>query len=523
MIKNPVLRGFNPDPCMICDNGTFYIANSTFEYYPGVKISKSKDLANWETVGYPLLNKKHINLQGSTRSCGIWAPNLIFHNGIYYLTYTDVKTWSPLPFKDTPNYITCSKSIDGEWSDPYYINSSGFDPSLFFDDDGKMYFVNMEWDYRKQGDKTFNGILLTELDPKTMKPISEPLNIFKGTERGLTEGPHIYKRNNYYYLVCAEGGTTYEHAVTVARSRNIEGPYEFHPNKHLATTWNDMKSPLQKVGHGSICEGPDGRWWLAFLCSRPLNQHMMCPLGRETGISEIIWKEDWPYLKNGSMLTTSLITTPAEEFEGYGEKKEEKPISYKFDSEEFKKDFQSLRIPCKYDILKDNILRIYGKESLYSTNNQSMLVRRQTEFSFVAETLLRYNPTSFHQMAGLIYRYSEENQFYFKVSYEKSTDKRTLNVLKFNKFNFTMGEEVEIPKDGDIYLKLEIENGYGYFYYSFDKKEYFKFPTLIESEIVSDDNEMALGFTGAFVGMACQDMQYENTYADFLSFEYKNI
>lgn len=517
MIQNPVLRGFHADPCMINANGKFYIANSTFEYYPGVKISESVDLANWTTVGYPLKNETHIDMKGNTKSCGVWAPCLKYHDGVFYLIYTDVKFWADMPFKDVPNYITTTTDIYGKWSKPVYINSSGFDPSLYIED-GKFYFVNMEWDYRKSGNDKFSGILITELDPKTLKPITKPVKVFTGTDREMVEGPHIFKRGEYYYLTSAEGGTSYEHALTVARSKDIYGPYEVHPQKHIISCWGDMTAYLQKAGHGNICESPDGRWWVAFLCGRPLNQHMNCPLGRETGINEVVWKNDWPYLKDGG-----LIPTPT--FEGYGNKKVVSHFEYDFKDKSFMNDFQSLRVPCKHEVLEDGTLRMYGGESLQSNHEQNMLVRRQDSFSFTATTSLDFNPDYFQQLAGLIYRYSEENQYYFRVSYNENTEKRTLGLIHFDKYDCTMtpeNEEVIVPDNALIHLKLTINKGKGYFSYSFDGEDFVKFNALVDSEKICDEYETPMGFTGAFVGMTCQDMQYHQKFADFKSFTYTN-
>lgn len=514
MIKNPILPGFHADPCMICVDDVFYIANSTFEYYPGVMISESKDLANWKTVGYPLVNKKHIDLKGDPKSAGVWAPSIQYHAGVYYLVYSDVKAWDKLPFKDVMNFITTTTDLYGEWSDPVYINSSGFDPSLYFEGD-KVYFVNMEWDYRKKGKEAFSGIIVTELSKQTLKPSSKPVKVFKGSKLGVVEGPHLMKRGAYYYIIAAEGGTSYGHALTVARSKSIYGPYELHPNQHLLTSWKESGSYLQKCGHGNLCEGPDGRWWVTFLCGRPLNQRMNCPLGRETGVNEVVWKDDWPYLKNGTLV-------PDVEFDGYGVKKEEKAKSYDFRSDLFNADFQSLRVPCSYEVKEDGTLRIYGKESLLSTHEQSMLVRRQDSFSFMAETSFAFAPDHFMQMAGMIYRYSEENQFYLRVSYDETIGHRTLNLLSFDHYQFSMGEkEIVIPDGSLIYERLVIEDGVGFFYYSFDGMNYMKFPQLINSELLSDEHETPMGFTGAFVGMACQDLQYRKAYADFKSFKYK--
>ncbi len=514
MIKNPVLTGFHPDPSMICVDGTFYVANSTFEYFPGVSISASKDLANWETVAYPLNEKRLLDMRGNPQSGGVWAPCLTHCGGLFYLVYTDVKVWAREPFKDTHNYITTAPAVTGPWSDPVYINSSGFDPSLFHDEDGRKYFVNMEWDYRKAGDGKFAGILLTELDPVSLKPISPARKIFRGTPKGLVEGPHLYKRNGYYYLLCAEGGTSYEHAESVCRSKNIWGPYEQHPHSYLCSTQNAPGAYLQKTGHGSICEGPDGRWWTAFLCGRPVDRTMSCPLGRETSISEIVWKRDWPYLKNGTLV-------PPKTFEGYGEKESAKPADYDFASKAFALDFMSLRTPAKYTLV-DGALRLYGGESIASLHDQNLLVRRQCDFSFEAITVLRFPFDHFQQMAGLIYRYNEENQYFLRVAYDEERGCKTLGILVFDKFQFSMplGDR-EIPIGDEVFLKVSINGRYGAFSYSSDGKLYYEIPYRIDASKLSDEYATPCGFTGAFVGMSCVDMLNKTAYADFLSFTYR--
>jgi xylan 1,4-beta-xylosidase len=518
MIKNPVLTGFHPDPSIICVNGTFYIANSTFEYFPGVAISSSKDLANWNSIPAPLNNPNMLNMKGNPKSGGIWAPCLSYSNGLFYLVFTDVKTWTFSPFKDTPNYIIRADSIEGPWSDPVFINCSGFDPSLFHDSDGRKYVVNMEWDYRKKDSAQFSGILLTEIDPTTLKPISKSVKIFKGSERGLVEGPHLYKIKDYYYLLTAEGGTSYDHAITVARSKNIEGPYELHPNTHLVSSKGALNSYIKKAGHGSLCQSSDGRWWTAFLCGRPIDESMRCPLGRETSIAEVVWKEDWPYLKDFTIL-------PPKEFEGYGEKSANRKIDYNFTDESFKSDFMSLRVPAQYDILEDGTLRLYGKESLSSFHNQNMLIRRQADFSFEAETCVFLPFNHFQKMAGLIYRYDEENQYYIRIAYNEEMGQKCLGLLLFDKNNFSMPlMENEIPiGNGKVYLRLTIRNRYGEFSYAKEDLKWHVIPYKIDASILSDEYAAPMGFTGAFIGISSQDLESNSSYADFYYFKYKSF
>jgi xylan 1,4-beta-xylosidase len=282
LVSNPVLPGFHPDPSIVRVDDTYYLANSTFEWYPGVEIHRSKDLANWEPLPSPLSEKRLLDMTGNPASCGIWAPCLSYDKGLFYLIYTNVRSWASGPWKDTPNFLTTAPSIEGPWSDPVFLNCSGFDPSLFHDDDGKKWLVNMEWDYRKKDlPDQFTGILLQEYNPAGKRLVGEARKIFTGTALKLTEGPHLYKRNGWYYLLAAEGGTQYGHAATLARSRAIEGPYEVHPVNPLLTSYNWPEYYLQKAGHASWCETPDGRTFLVFLCGRPLPGRRNCVLGEK--------------------------------------------------------------------------------------------------------------------------------------------------------------------------------------------------------------------------------------------------
>lgn len=522
MIANPVLTGFHSDPSMIFVDGTFYIANSTFEYFPGVRISASKDLANWESVAYPLSSRSLLDLAGNPKSGGVWAPCLSYCDGLFYLVFTDVKSFAKAPFRDTHNYITTAPAITGPWSEPVYINSSGFDPSLFHDASGRKYFVNMQTDYRVRGDGNLSGILLTELDRQTLQPISPPRKIFSGTAIGLVEGPHLYQKDGWYYLFVAEGGTEYGHAESVARSRQIWGPYEVHPQTHLLTTRYAPGRSLQKCGHASICQGPDGRWFTAFLCGRPVDGRVggRCILGRETAINEIVWRDGWPYLKNGTYV-------PDVSFEGYGEKADTPSLHcYDFQDPSFYADFQSLRVPCRHEILPDGVLRIYGGESPASTFSQNILARRQQDFSFAATTCVKsYYPDSFDRMAGLIYRYDETAQYLLRITYDESVKSRTLGILRIDHddFDLPLGKQEIVLADGPVYLRVSVHRGSGYFSYSYDGVHFTDIPYEIDATILSDDYA-ALGFTGAYVGMACYDLLYtQQSFADFSSFTYQAL
>src|SRR3712207_6513821 len=191
MIRNPVLPGFNPDPSFLRVGEDYYLATSTFEWYPGVQIHHSRDLVNWRLVAHPLDQAAPLDMRGDPDSCGVWAPCLSHDGERFWLVYTDVKRLDG-SFKDAHNYITACEAVDGEWSDPWYVNSSGFDPSLFHDDDGRKWFVNMRWDHRRRR-SSFDGILLQEYSPAEQRLVGPVRNIFKGSPLGLVEGPHLWK------------------------------------------------------------------------------------------------------------------------------------------------------------------------------------------------------------------------------------------------------------------------------------------------------------------------------------------
>ena len=222
-ISNPVLRGFESDPSMIRVGDTYYIANSTFEWWPGVRLHESKDLMNWNLLPSPINRTSQLNMRGNPSSGGVWAPDLSYADGKFWLVYSDVKVVNGA-FKDCTNYIITAEDIRGPWSEPIRINGVGFDPSLFHDQDGRKYLVQQTWDFREYR-HPFNGITLTEFDVSTMRLKPETARtIWEGTDVKLVEGPHLYRINDFYYLFAAEGGTVYTHQEVVARSESLD-PY----------------------------------------------------------------------------------------------------------------------------------------------------------------------------------------------------------------------------------------------------------------------------------------------------------
>lgn len=544
-VLNPILTGFHADPSICCVNGEYFIANSTFEWYPGVEIHRSKDLVHWTSVPSPLNDERLLNMAGNLASAGIWAPCLSFSEGKFWLIFTNVRSWNSGPWKDTPNYLTTADSIEGPWSDLVFLNASGFDPSMFHDDDGRHWLINMEWDYRKKFDNSisgtqFTGLLVQEYSVTKKHLIGKPKKIYTGSDIGFIEGPHLYKRNGYYYIACAEGGTGYEHAVTVARSKNLFGPYETHPVNPLISSYMHPELALQKAGHGSWCDTPDGRSYLVYLCGRPLPGTLNCPLGRETGFAEIIWKDDWPWVKqpDGSLknMPPEFVEIPgnAEELPGekdrnlIGKKADEycRETRYDFNNRDFLLDFKTLRYPVmgkkhkRFSIdARPGFLRITGGQSPVSNFEQGVLARRQQDFVFEAETKVYFEPNYFQQLAGLTYRYDEQTQYNLCITYDEELGK----ILQFQSFmleEFKMGAKLPLKKDAPVYLKVTANYDKAYFSYSEDGENWRIIRPELEVSKLSDEYG-GLGFTGAFVGMFCTDMAEYSHYADFEYFIYR--
>ncbi|MDB5458072.1 MAG: glycoside hydrolase 43 family protein, partial [Caulobacter sp.] len=394
LIRNPILPGFNPDPSIVRVGEDYYIATSTFEWFPGVQIHHSRDLVNWRLLTRPLRRASQLNMLGDPDSCGVWAPCLTHDGERFHLIFTDVKRYgrtsvggaSGASLRDFHNYLVTAETIDGDWSDPVYLNSSGFDPSLFHDDDGRKNLVNMLWDHRP-GHNRFGGVVLQEYSPAKRALVGDRQLIFTGTPLGLTEAPHLYKRGGWYYLLTAEGGTGWNHAATLARSRHLDGPYALHPDVHILSSRGRPDAPLQRAGHADWVETPAGETWAVYLCGRPLANRGRCVLGRETAIQPLVWSDDgWPRTVDGRgtpQLEVAGPDLPAHPFPPM-------PARAEFDDATLPIDFQWLRSPWPEElfslIARPGWLRLFGRESLGSLFRQALVARRQQAFCYDAET-----------------------------------------------------------------------------------------------------------------------------------------
>lgn len=510
-IRNPILPGFNPDPNILKVGEIYYLAVSSFEWLPGIRVYTSKNLVNWEHTTDLLTNQ--VDLQGNPNDCSIWAPQLSFYEGLFYCTYTDVKN-TTRPFKDCHNFLITSPSIEGPWSKPIYMTSSGFDPSLFHDEDGRKWYLNEIWDYRMTTSNKSAGIVLQEYDPKVQEMIGPVYKIFDGTELAKTEASHLYHHGDYYYLITAEGGTGSGHSVTVCRSKEVTGPYELDPDYPMLTASDKPDSVLKNTGHGSLVEGVAGKWYMAYLTTRPLLDKAAI-LGRETAIQEVVWTEDgWLRLANG--------TNAPEEFTMIETNEPVKQVSDTHFHDDFdsslEKEWNARRLmpdPSWCDLTsRPGFLRMISGESPQSNFEQHMLAIRQKDFAFEATTAFEFEPQTFNQMAGLFLYLNEQNYLYCYVTWDEEKGK-VLRLMQCLEGTHQLFDEMNALSDGVIDLKVSVDHDKGTFYFKTADENWIAFgPTF-------DLLFLAGGFTGNFIGIGVNDMdKKQGCYADFHFFDY---
>ena len=526
--NNPILPGFHPDPSIVRVGEDYYVATSTFEWYPGVCIYHSKDLVNWQLVARPLATTAMLDMRGNPDSCGVWAPCLTVKDNRFFLAFTNTRRFAG-DFKDTPNFFTSADDITGPWQAPIYVNSSGFDPSLFHDDDGKSYWLNMVWNHRPEGGRNnfsparfFGGVVCQEIDLETGALKGENTLIYKGSEIGLTEGPHIHKKNGYYYLTLAEGGTGKDHAVTIARSTSLLGQYETSPTHHpVVTSANSPNTTLKRAGHGDWCDTPDGKTVLVHLCSRPLPYRGRSVLGRETALQFLSWTDDdWPCLSHGGNHPQGHIDIPSEPQaanEYVDLTQSELPDTY-----------HSLRYPLPKDVAyrDENGFVLHGQESLGSWFEQSLLARRQQAFTYTYETTLDFAPTSFQQMAGLTCYYNSKKYFYLHVTFDEDNGRVLDLSMCLNNWHsqYPMTAPIVLPEKGTISLKASVVHDAVRFAYRTEGQPWQELGLTLDYSVLCDevgDGGADANFTGSFVGICCQDLTGQKLPAVFSSVNYQ--
>lgn len=485
--QNPVQRGFFPDPSVIRVGEDYYMVNSSFQYFPAIPISHSKDMVHWKIIGHAITNQDYLDLSDIPDSHGIWAPDISYHNGTFYIMATLRLSGEGIRGNNILHrqLVVTSDKPEGPYSEPAWLDVRAIDPSHFIDDDGSHYMIIA---------KGARAVPLTE-DAKQVA--GEPVTLWEGTGEPCSEGPHILKKDGWYYAIVAEGGTGYGHGINVARAKSLFGPYEPCPHNPVMRQ-KDPEALLQRAGHGMPVQTQNGDWWMYYLCGRR-NQGNYTTLGRESAMDPIRFTEDgWFYVNEG--MGPSLCQKRPK-LPDWPVKRQKR---FDFDSGKLELDWEFVRNPDYGTIsLKERPghLRIYTRDGqLFERRAKNILLHREQELCYTASVKLEFYPTLDGEQAGLTCYYSTKTYIRFSLCYEGG---RKLQLV----INRNMGEELkaEISEIEEKPVILKVETAYltRRFYYSYDEKEWVLAGILENCIYLCDEGvpEDRKRHTGTLVGM----------------------
>ena len=521
--SNPILSGFAPDPSIVRVADDLYLINSTFEYFPGIPVYHSRDLINWELISYAIHDPTQAELSGIKSSDGIHASTIRYHDGLFYVITTNNVDGNMV------NFIVTAEDPRGPWSAPYVLEGApGIDPSLFFDDDGRAWYVGNHM----PPDPEFNGqaeIWLQELDLEQMQLTGERHYLWRGCCQGVwAEGPHIYKKDGYYYLLISEGGTAYEHALAVAISKDITGPYQNNPRNPVLTHRQlSYDTPITGVGHADLVELRDGRWYAVALGWRLVDGRDGI-LGRETFLVPVVWETEHYWWKEEKL--TFPVFSPKTgrvelhfppPFDGTSQKSTDGLVD-EFNEPALGLEWNFRRAPVQdFYSLSDNegSLRLYLQQGAIAEKEQYSFVGiRQRHFEFEAVTQMTFLPSNETEQAGLIVIQNDKSAYLLTMTASDAGNQLQLSQSLYG----DVMALVEQPFDGDsIYLKVAgTYLDYG-FYYSTDDENWHEIGKGVDGTALSPNFLRGYNYTGAYVGLyASANGKVSDNYADFESFQY---
>ncbi len=494
--RNPIISGFYPDPTICRVGEDYYLATSSFEYFPGVPIFHSRDLVNWTQLGHALTRRSQLDLTHAKSSGGIYAPTLRHHQGRFYLVTTDTT--------GIGNFIVHTADPAGEWSEPIRVPLGGIDPSLFFHD-GRVYFAanGLHWAER--------GVYLTPIDLVTGAPRAEPRFLWAGIGGKFPEAPHLYQRNGWFYLLISEGGTEFGHMVTVARSRDLFGPYESCPRNPILSH-RSLAQPLQATGHGDFVDTPDGNWWMVFLATRPVGYPQAHHLGRETCLAPVTWDDDgFPVVNGGAPV-------PLKVGDSFAPLPATKPQRDSFSGRDLAPDWNFRRnpIPGAWAIESGLVLRCVAA-SLDDTAPQSWVGQRQRHFDCRVETELDFEPVHEGELAGLGVVMNERH--HTELIAGLSGGRRQIWMRRRVGSLITATATRPLP-DGAVGLRI-VANEHGYRMMARLEEGWCALET-VETRHLS--TEVAGGFTGVYFGLFATGSGRESaTSGRFAWFDYEAL
>ncbi|SDN22911.1 alpha-N-arabinofuranosidase [Halogranum gelatinilyticum] len=431
--QNPVLPGTHPDPSVCRVGSTFYLAVSSFEYFPGVALYRSDDLVSWEQIGHCFDRESQLDLSETETSNGIYAPTLRHHDGTFYLVTTDVGGQG--------NVLLTADDPAGEWSEPIQLDAPGFDPDLFFD--GDTAYLS----YADGPTLAETNVKQATVDLETGE-VGEPSELWRGIEGTFAEAPHIYEIDGTYYLITAEGGTHVNHMVVAARSDDPTGPFESCPSNPILSHRGDPMQPIKATGHGDLVSAPNGSWWIIFLGIRQQGGHPgWHQLGRETFLAPVEWVDGWPVV-NDDELVTLQMTVDSLPGEGTAPQRAEPARATRatFDGETLDSAFEYRRNPDEsaYSLTdRPGSLTLYGRTESLDDHGVTFVGRRQAHFDCQVDTRLKFDPAEGAE-AGLTVIADERHHYEIGVT---QRDGSTVAVVRLRIGDATE-TVVETPVEG---------------------------------------------------------------------------
>lgn len=486
MYSNPVVTGFFPDPSIVRVGEDYYMVNSTFQYFPAIVISHSRDLVHWEIIGHAITENEYLDLSEILDSHGIWAPDISCHKGIFYI-FATLRQNTPGENESWPlrrQLMMKSDRPEGPYSKPVLLDVDSIDPSHFIDDDGTHYFAISP------------GVRIVKLNEDCTEIVEGPVTLWPGTGRKAPEGPHILKKDGYYYAILAEGGTEFGHCITVGRSKNLYGPYEDCPyNPVLVQT--DPEAYIQRAGHGKLVQTPKGEWWMTYLCART-NDGPFCTLGRETALEPVQWTEDGWFTVNSGKGPSKNQTAPS-----LPEVKYEEKYFDDFDSETLALNWEFVRNPDSASwSLKERpgYFRIWtGDHDLNRIQAKNTLLRREKDHRYTATVKLEFHPRQTGEQAGLTCYYGISNHAKLFLTYEEGLKIRL--VENRNKAITCLGEISGITQN-IAYLREVVNRQERDFYYSPDQINWVFVGRIADARFLSDEGVLeGKHHTGTLVGI----------------------
>ena len=533
--NNPILRGGYPDPSICRVGDDYFLVNSSFEYFPGLPIHHSTDLVNWELVGHGLHRKSQctgtMNLVDVQSNGGIHAPTIRYHDSTFYIITTNV--YQPQK-KDEPtqfiNFIITAKHPEGPWSDPIIIKGApGIDPDIFFDDDGKIWYTGTH----VPDNPNFQGegeIWMQELDSTSFQLLGKRHYLWRGACQGTwAEGPHIYKKDGWYYLLIAEGGTHFNHAVMVAASKNITGPYEPNDRNPIFTTRHiSYDYWVNSTGHADLVELPNGEWKMVCLGIRN-EVNRGSNMGRETMLLPVIWEQEpyeWKEVKY-TWPVCAPLTGKLEQNQPYplarNTKYNNAYFQDDFNNDELGMHWTSRRVPKENAIdlnLQPGFLRMkYLPQTIGERKAYNFLGIKQQESQFELVTSMQFNNKLNGEEAGFCLIQKDVNYILFDVKREDNENVLQLVIKPHDKEAYIKKDLVLNKKTKQLELKIMANKDHYNYYYRLKSNDIW-----INFDQTSNDVLISRGYTGAHLGLyaTCNGGKSVSS-AAFELMTYKNV